>query len=185
MSTWPLFWKIVFWIGVGFVGFMLVFGLMWAIKVINFTPEKSAEAVEEKIVYVEVTSTPVAPAAEIPAIPPVAATNVESCHVIHESVVVETMDHAATSGSFIHLEYWWDGQPEKETILPAAEAGGGRFNFIRPLKGWIWEYQNCTFEEVKAQVDVHIPRRIEGGANNAGYFNWKETGLFVPVPLPQ
>jgi len=107
-----------------------------------------------------------------------------SCKIIHDSLVDVEMDHISSSGNFIHLEYWYPGEPERETILPAATAGGGRFNFSRGLRGWVWEYADCTFDEVKQQVDAHIQRRLEGGANNDGYYEWKETGLFNPVPLP-
>lgn len=103
------------------------------------------------------------------------------CRLIHESVVVETMDHVSTSGSHIHLEYWWNGQPEREVIFVAAEAKGGRFDFKRPLKGWVWEYTDCTFDEVKQQVDAHIERQRAGGANNDGYHEWRTTGLFEPA----
>ncbi len=103
------------------------------------------------------------------------------CQVIHDSVVTPQMDHVSTSGSFIHLEYWWDGQPEKETILPAAKAAGGRFNYSQPLKGWVWEYEGCTYAEVLAQVESHIARRLEGGADNAGFVKWQSAGLFQPA----
>ncbi|MBI3282962.1 hypothetical protein HYZ70_02695 [Candidatus Curtissbacteria bacterium] len=106
------------------------------------------------------------------------------CRVIHESVVVETMGHVSTSGSQIHLEFWWEGQPEKETFFNATQGAGGRFNFTRPLKGWVWEYADCSDAEVRAQIDAHIPRRRAGGANNAGYVQWETTGLFSPAKKP-
>lgn len=118
----------------------------------------------------------------------------ETCRVIHESVMVETMDHVSTSGDFIHVEYWFDGQPERETILDAAKADGGAYTFSRPLKGWVWEYDGCTYDEVLAQVNANITRRLAGHFNNVGYFPygvvlsgsdknspWDPTKLFVPA----
>jgi hypothetical protein len=96
------------------------------------------------------------------------------CRVIHESVITTEMDHVSTSGDFLHVEYWYPGEPERETILPADKAAGGRFNFTRPLQGWVWEYDGCTLEEVEAQVEAHITRQLEGGANNEGYFPFEE-----------
>jgi len=121
----------------------------------------------------------------IPQPTPIQPAAAQGCRVIHESLVDEGMDHVSTSGNFIHLEFWWPGQPEKETIFTAADAAGGRFNFSRQLRGWVWEYSNCSFDEVKAQVDAHITRRLEGQASNAGFVPWDETGLFTPVPLSQ
>lgn len=127
------------------------------------------------------------PAAQVPAQP-------QGCHVIHESVLVESMDHVSTSGDFIHVEYWFDGQPERETILDAAKADGGAYTFSRPLKGWVWEYDGCTYDEVLAQVNANITRRLAGHFDNAGYFPygavlsgsdtnapWDPTKLFVPA----
>lgn len=118
----------------------------------------------------------------------------EGCHVIHESVLVESMDHVSTSGDFIHVEYWFNGQPERETILYASKADGGAYNFSRPLKGWVWEYVGCSYDQVLAQVNAHIEGRLAGHFNNVGYFPygvplsgddkdavWDPTKLFVPA----
>ena len=125
----------------------------------------------------EIVTAPASTSSNQPAVEP------EGCHIIHDSVVVETMDSISTSGDLIHLEYWYEGQPEREAIFVAAEGDGGRFMFTRPLKGWVWEYENCTYDEVYQQVQLHITRRLEGKANNAGFIDWKSTGLFKPVPL--
>lgn len=106
---------------------------------------------------------------------------ITGCHIIHESVVVDEMDHVSSSGTHIHVEYWWPGEPERETILTTADAEGGRFNFTRSLRGWVWEYANCDFEEVAKQVDTHIQRRLLGGADNDGFIDWEDTKLFEPV----
>lgn len=184
MKNWSIGWRIVFWVGVVVVGLLVLFGLLWAFKVVKIGPQNAeVEKVKENTVYVEVTSIPqpkVIPATEVPMKP--AATNVD-CHIIHDSVVVETMDSVSTSGDFIHLEFWYEGQPEREAIFTAAEANGGRFMFERSLKGWVWEYKNCSYDEVYQQVQLHITRRLEGKANNAGFIDWKSTGLFKPVPL--
>lgn len=110
-----------------------------------------------------------------------AGTVVTGCHIIHESVLVDEMDHVSSSGTHIHVEYWWPGEPERETILTTADAEGGRFNFTRSLRGWVWEYTSCTLEEVMSQVETHIQRRLDGEANNDGFIKWKDTELFEPV----
>ncbi len=135
-----------------------------------------------------------APTATIEAPTQASAAQPQGCHVIHESVLVESMDHVSTSGDFIHVEYWFDGQPERETILDAAKADGGAYTFSQPLKGWIWEYDGCTYDEVLAQVNANITRRLAGHFNNVGYFPygatlsetdknapWDPTKLFVPA----
>jgi hypothetical protein len=118
------------------------------------------------------------------------------CRVIHESVIVAgQMNHVSTSGSFLHVEFWVPGQPERETILDASKASGGRYNFSRTdIAGWVWEYAGCSYEQVLEQVTAHIPRRIAGGANNDGYVKyevvnnpqaWHPSVLFIPVPFAQ
>ncbi len=104
-----------------------------------------------------------------------------SCRIIHDYDLIESMDHLSTSGSHLHVEYWWNGQPERETFLPTAGVPGGRYNLTRSLKGHVWEYSDCSDSEVMAQINVHIPRRLAGGANNAGYVAWQTTGLFQPA----
>lgn len=105
--------------------------------------------------------------------------NTASCRVIHD-YQLQDLHEVATSGSHLHAEYWWDGQPERETLIPASAADGGRFILARPLKGHVWEYADCTDQEVLDQINAHIGRRLAGHANNAGYFEWKSTGLFLP-----
>lgn len=79
-----------------------------------------------------------------------------------------------SDGAFIHVEYWWDGDPERETVVP-----GGRHDLQRPIKGWVWEYsEGCTEDRVRQEVDAHIERRQSAGANNDGFVEWTETGVF-------
>lgn len=102
----------------------------------------------------------------------------DKCSAVHD-YGLDLKPEVATSGSFIHTEYWWEGQPEREVILPASAASGGRFILTRALRGHVWEYPAiCSYEQVRAEVDAHIQRRIRGGANNAGFVDWQTTGLF-------
>ncbi len=104
------------------------------------------------------------------------------CRVIND-YGLELKPEVATSGSQIHVEYWWDGQPERETLIPAGAAPGGRFLLARPLKGHVREYADCQDGQVMDQIRAHIERRKAGGADNAGYVDWKTTGLFKPAVL--
>jgi hypothetical protein len=105
-----------------------------------------------------------------------------ACRVIHEGPLDPHSTEVATSGSHIHVEWYFDGQPEYETILKASDAKGGRFLLERSVTGgWVWEYADCTFTEVREQVDAHIARRLAGEANNGGYVLWTEAGFFEPV----
>lgn len=127
------------------------------------------------------TATPAPPTAtpQPTATPTTAAVLAQGCRVIHEYPLLE-LDHVSSSGTHIHVEYWWNGQPEKETVLPAELADGGAFDLTRPLKGFVWEYDGCSLGEVLEQVDAHIGRRLAGKFNNAGYVPWQQTGLFSP-----
>lgn len=104
-----------------------------------------------------------------------------SCRVINDYNLLPDMDHVSTSGTQLHVEYWWEGQPERETLLPTKGVAGGRYNLTRSLRGHVWEYNSCTDVEVRTQIDAHIPRRKAGGANNAGFVQWETAGLFQPV----
>lgn len=132
----------------------------------------SAPAVQTVVVEKVVTAMPL----------PLAATNVPSkCRVIHDYNLDWDMDHVSSGGTQLHVEYWWEGQPERETFLPTVGVAGGRYNLTRSLRGHVWEYADCSDAEVGAQIDAHIPRRLAGGANNAGFIDWSSTGLFRPA----
>lgn len=128
-----------------------------------------------------------------------------TCRVIHEYVLEAHMDHVSTSGSHIHVEYHHgDGSGEYETFLPARLAIGGfwhiregfwrgdpgsivsrAWQFIlghdnKYLRGFVWEYADCTDTEVRAQVDAQIARRRAGNADNRGFIPWQDTCLFWP-----
>ena len=102
-----------------------------------------------------------------------------TCRVIHD-YQLQDLTEVATSGSHIHVEYWTDGQPERETMLPARDADGGRFILTQPLRGHVWEYADCSDDQVMSQINAHIQRRLAGHANNAGFVQWTTTGLFQP-----
>lgn len=127
------------------------------------------------------TATPVVPTAVPTTSPAMPSSGTQGCRVINDYNLLEDMDHVATSGDYLHVEFWYDGQPERETVLPTKGVPGGRYDILRPLRGHVWEYSGCSLEEVMAQVNVHINRRLEGGANNAGFVPWQETGYFRPV----
>lgn len=103
----------------------------------------------------------------------------QQCRVIHESLVDQWMNHVSSSGSHIHLQFYMgDDQPEYETLLPTAGVSGGRWNFgTTRVRGWVWEYADCTDQQVLEQIGAHIPRRVDGGAPNDGYVPWNETFL--------
>ncbi len=91
------------------------------------------------------------------------------------------MCEVATSGSYIHVEYWWESQPERETLL----VGPGRYGLTQSLRGHVWEYAlGCNEAEVRDQIDGHIQRRLSQAANNAGFVEWSTTGLFTPIVVP-
>jgi len=103
------------------------------------------------------------------------------CRVIND-YPLELLPEVATSGSHIHVEYWWDGSGgERETLLPTEGVDGGRFILNRALKGHVWEYAGCADDEVLDQINVHIGRRLAGHADNKGYVEWKSTELFNPA----
>lgn len=102
------------------------------------------------------------------------------CRVIHD-YQLQDLPEVATSGSHIRVEFWDDGTPgEKETYLPASAADGGRFILTRPLKGHVWEFADCTDEQMLADATATAQRRLDGHAVNMGYVQWQTTGLFQP-----
>lgn len=151
-------------------------------KALTDLPKEIASAMPEMpeavVVAAEEPSPPVTPTTEPTE---VTVRPTVQCSMINDYDLLEFMDHLSTSGSQIHVEYWWEGEPERETFLPTVEVKGGRYNLTRGLKGHIWEYANCTNQEVLDQIMAHINRRLAGGANNAGYVKWETTGLFQPV----
>jgi len=117
--------------------------------------------------------TPAAPAFQPPTPDPT------DCRVIHDYQLRGLTEVATSSGNWLHVEYWVGGDaPEYETILP-----GGRYLLqVNFAGGHVWEYADgCTFEQVKAEVDSHIQRRLDQKANNGGYVEWQATGFFNPV----
>jgi len=107
---------------------------------------------------------------------PPAAPVVTTCYVVHDYQLQDLPEVATSSGNFLHVEYWTDGNPERETILP-----GNRYLLNTALKGHVWEYSGCTFDQVMEQVDAHIARRIAQLANNDGFVPWEQVGFFEPV----
>ena len=100
----------------------------------------------------------------------------ETCKVIAE-YRLDGKTTLTTVGSFIHVEFFWNGEPERETILQ-----GGEWMVNRTLDGFVWEYHPvCTFEQVMAQVNAHIGRRLADSANNAGYVEWTFHDFFTLV----
>lgn len=104
-----------------------------------------------------------APSAPIAPVAPASAPT-SACRLIND-YGLENRTEVATSGSQLHVEFWNEGQPERETLL----AGPARYSLGRSLRGHVWEYAGCTSEEVMAQINAHIGRRIAQGANNAGF----------------
>lgn len=104
----------------------------------------------------------------------------QGCRVIHESPLAP-LPEVSTSGSHIHVEFYAGNEPERETLIPAREAQGGRFILTQPLKGFVWEYADCTDEQVMDQIRGNIERRRNGGARNDGYVEWRKTGFFRPA----
>lgn len=140
------------------------------------TPTAAPVAAAPQIVYVA------APTAVVPVVVPTAsvpAANapVQQCRVIHDYQLKDLPEVSTSFGNFIHVEYFVDGQPEFETLLP-----GGRYTLNTQFPGGhVWEYTGCTQDEVMAQINAHIARRLGQKANNGGYQEWQSTGFFSPV----
>jgi hypothetical protein len=85
------------------------------------------------------------------------------------------------SDGYIHVEFYFGGPPERETILPFGVGVGG-YSLLEPLNGFAWSYpSSCSFDHVHAQVRRHIDERLREGRPNAGYIDWEETGYFEPI----
>lgn len=131
---------------------------------------------------VEVTAVSTAVPAPAAARQPAAASG--PCRAVHD-YGLDLKPEVATSMLYIRVQFWTDGQPERETFLPASAAPGGRFLLTVPLRGHVWEFDGiCTDADMKADVDGSIARRKLGGANTAGYVEWQATGLFRPAVSP-
>ena len=132
------------------------------------------------------TNTP-APTAPVVATPSVqntpvvvntAAPAAPACLVLHDYQLKDLPEVSSSDANWLHVEYFVQGSPEYETILP-----GNRYRLQTPFPGGhVWEYSSgCTFDQVKAQVDAHIVRRLADKANNGGFQQWDSTGFFSPV----
>lgn len=75
--------------------------------------------------------------AEADAASPDASREVASCRVISDSGLGWDAASVAAIGSYLHVEFWWSGQAEREMILAAAETAGGRYDLSRSLSGHI------------------------------------------------
>lgn len=154
----------------------------WLYNEGRITPD-STDAPAEPTPTAMPTATPtIAPTAE-PTPMPTETQTPESptlvCHAIHDYQLKDLTEVSTSEGNWLHVEYWVGGNaPEYETILP-----GGRYLLqINFAGGHVWEYpSNCTFEQVKAEVDDNIIRRLAQKANNAGYIEWQTTHFFEPV----
>jgi len=88
-----------------------------------------------------------------------------ACGVINDYQLQNLTEISTSRNNTIHVEFFTaDGQPEFEAVL-----AGGRYTFPRGLRGHVWEYQECSFEEVRSQVDAHIARRLAQKVNNGGW----------------
>jgi hypothetical protein len=140
---------------------------------------------------------------EVPAAQSVTVTNVNKrfsldagCRVIHEYNLLPDMNHVSSSGSQIHVQFYFYSDAnagEWETVLPTAGVAGGRWNVTPPsgryLRGFVWEYADCTNEQVISIINPHIERRLAGEFPNKGYIPWNQphpesnSVLFVPHKL--
>jgi len=92
------------------------------------------------------------------------------CTVKHDYALTRDMQEVSTHPSmwWIHVEFYANDDPESETLLAAgrykiANGSGG-------LRGHVFEYgQECTREQVTAQINAHIQRRLDNKANNKGW----------------
>jgi hypothetical protein len=78
-------------------------------------------------------------------------------------------------GSFIHIEHWTQGNPERESLLPFTP-NAKAYRVLRNVRGWLWAYPpNCTQAEVMRFIKDHIIIR-KPIANNDGFIDWWKTG---------
>ncbi len=138
-------------------------------------PTAAPVAAPTQIVYVAAPTAVVpvvaVPTASVPTAP------VPSCKVIHDYQLKDLSEVATSVGNYIHVEFYVDGQPEFETLLP-----GGRYTLNTQFPGGhVWEYSGCSENEVMVQINAHIARRLSQKANNGGFQEWKSTGFFSPV----
>lgn len=154
-------------------------------------PSVAEVSAQPRVVVQQPPAAPAAPAATaVPAVVPPPASAPAAASVACQAVPsdgygLDLKPEVATSGTYIRVQYWWEGQPERETYIPASAAGGGRFILTRALRGHVWEFHgNCTDADMTADVKGSIARRLAGGANNAGYVEWQATGLFRPAVPP-
>lgn len=161
---------------VAIIALVVVLAILALGAFLVFRPAAAPVAAAPQIVYVA------APTAVVPVVVPTAsvpAVNapVQQCRVIHDYQLKDLPEVSTSYGNFIHVEYYVEGQPEFETLLP-----GGRYTLNTQFPGGhVWEYTGCTQNEVMAQINAHITRRLEQKANNGGYQEWQSTGFFSPV----
>ncbi|TXI33745.1 MAG: hypothetical protein E6Q53_02510 [Candidatus Moraniibacteriota bacterium] len=80
----------------------------------------------------------------------------------------------STEGSFIHVEHYVGGEPERESILN----GNSSWRVNGGAKGFVWEYNKaCSWGQVRAEVRQHTQRRLADHANNAGWIAWDAPAL--------
>lgn len=97
-----------------------------------------------------------------------------NCVVVHEYQLRDLTEISADI-EFIHVQFWWEGVPERETLFPP-----GRYTIPKEwnegkLRGMVWEIsgQNCTAEvALRNHLKPSMNRRVTGGVNHAGYLHW-------------
>lgn len=124
-------------------------------------------------------------------VPSPTATPAPQCRVIHERGLHPWMGDLNTSGSHIHVQWHYgDGTGEWDTFLPSSVATRWhvRMGFWKGwlkwlfggLSGTLYEYADCTDEEVLGEIVGDIDRRTREGHNKKGYVAWERTCLFWP-----
>jgi hypothetical protein len=114
-----------------------------------------------------IESTPIPPTAHAPAQPNAP----QICQKINDYQLQDLPELSVEPGGFLHVQWYVkDGDPERESVLPS-----GRYLIKTPLRGHVWEYSpTCTPDQVLEQVAESISRRLDVGADNAGYAPWQE-----------
>lgn len=111
------------------------------------------------------------PAPPTSALPP---SGESSCVVVHEYQLRDLTEISADI-EFLHVQFWWEGVPERETLFPP-----GRYTIPTEwsegkLRGMVWELggSNCTADAaLRDHLNPSMDRRVAGGVNHAGYLHW-------------
>ncbi len=109
------------------------------------------------------------------------------CVVAHE-YQLKDLTQISADREFLHVQFWWEGVPERETLLPPGTYPIGS-DWTGMLQGMVWELggPNCTAEvALRDYLAPSIQRRM-----NAGYLHWTwlvEQGIvsvaWQPNPVP-